>query len=222
VSRRPDQFYGFAFVHADRDRGRIGDLVRVAVETYGFLGIKIHRYDARISREVCEVARAYRVPVLYDPMGEVAVAELLANEYPDVNFILAHLGSFSDDWRAQLALIDLVTRHPNIYTDTSGVRRFDLLEQVVERAGPQKVLFGSDGPWLHPGVEMTKVLALGLDREAQALILGGNLLRLICRDASSSGRTGIRRLSEALPAAPAPAAAEPNQVRDPWSGELPG
>ena len=54
--------------------------MRVAVETYGFLGIKIHRYDARISREVCEVARAYRVPVLYDPMGEVAVAELLAND----------------------------------------------------------------------------------------------------------------------------------------------
>ena len=86
-----------------------------------------------------------------------------------MNFILAHLGSFSDDWRAQLALIDLVTRHPNIYTDTSGVRRFDLLEQAVRRAGPEKVLFGSDGPWLHPGVEMTKVLALGLDREDQAL-----------------------------------------------------
>jgi hypothetical protein len=62
VSSRPDRFYGFAFVHADRDRGRIGDLVRIAVETYGFLGIKIHRYDALISIEVCE-ARTYQVPV---------------------------------------------------------------------------------------------------------------------------------------------------------------
>ena len=48
-------------------------------------------------------------------------------------------------------LIDHLERHPNVFTDTSGVRRFDLLEQAVERAGPEKVIFGSDGPWLHPG-----------------------------------------------------------------------
>ena len=30
-----------------------------------------------------------------------------------------------------------------------------------ERAGPRKVLFGSDGPWLHPGVELAKIEALG-------------------------------------------------------------
>ena len=62
-------------------------------------------------------------------MGEVSVVELLATEYPDVNFIIPHLGSFADDWRAQLALIDHLVRHPNIYTDTAGVRRFDLFEQ---------------------------------------------------------------------------------------------
>jgi predicted TIM-barrel fold metal-dependent hydrolase len=69
--------------------------------------------------------------VIYDVMGEVSVCELLAEEYADVNFIIPHLGSFADDWRAQLALIDHLARHPNIYTDTSGARRFDLLEQVV-------------------------------------------------------------------------------------------
>jgi predicted TIM-barrel fold metal-dependent hydrolase len=221
VASRPDRFYGFAFVHAERDRGRIRQLVQVAVEDYGFVGIKIHRYDSRISREVCEAARAFQLPVLYDPMGEVAIAELLAHEYPDVNFILAHLGSFSDDWRAQLALIDLLGRHPNIYTDTSGVRRFDLLEQAVMRAGANKVLFGSDGPFLHPGVEMTKVLALDVNAEARSLILGGNLLRLISRSKPSSAAIGARQRSrQDLP--PFVGAAATNEFRDPWSGELPG
>ena len=50
----------FAFVNAERDRGRIASLVREAVEDYGFLGIKVHRYDARISREVCEAGRRFR------------------------------------------------------------------------------------------------------------------------------------------------------------------
>jgi predicted TIM-barrel fold metal-dependent hydrolase len=72
-----------------------------------------------------------------------------------------------------------LARHPNIYTDTSGVRRFDLLEQAVRRAGAKKILFGSDGPWLHPGVELSKVKALGLSAADENLILGGNFLRLI-------------------------------------------
>lgn len=178
VASHPDRYYGFAFVHAERDRGRLFAMVKVAVERYGFVGIKLHRHDARITREVCETARAYRLPVLYDPMGEVSVAELLATEYPDVNFIFAHLGSFSDDWRAQQAFIDPLSRHPNLYTDTAGIRRFDLLEQAVQRAGPAKVLFGSDGPWLHPGVELAKVAALELGAADRALVLGGNFLRL--------------------------------------------
>ncbi|MES2256935.1 MAG: amidohydrolase family protein [Pseudomonadota bacterium] len=182
VAARPERFYGFAFVHAQRDRGRIGEMVRIAVEQYGFVGIKLHRHDARISGEVCDTARIFGLPVLYDPTGEVAVAELLAAQYPDVNFILPHLGSFADDWAAQLALIDHLVRHKNIYTDSSGVRRFDLLQQAVRRAGAHKVLFGSDGPWLHPGLELQKIRLLHLPERDERLILGENFLRLIRRD----------------------------------------
>jgi hypothetical protein len=179
VLRHPERFLGFAFVHALRDRGRVLQMVTEAVERYGMCGIKVHRHDAPISREICEVARALSLPVLYDVMGEVWVAELLAHEYPDVAFVIPHLGSFSDDWKAQLALVDHLVRHPNIYTDTSGIRRFDLLQKAVERAGARKVLFGSDGPWLHPGVELAKVRLLGLTPDAEERILGTNLLDLV-------------------------------------------
>ena len=179
VASRPNRFWGFAFVHAERDRGRIEALVGEAVGRYGFRGIKVHRYDARITREICEVARRYSLPVLYDVMGEVSAAELLATQYPDVNFIIPHLGSFADDWRAQLAFLGPLARHPNIYTDTSGVRRFDLLEQAVRQAGPGKILFGSDGPWLHPAVELAKVRALEISPAETQEVLSSNLLRLI-------------------------------------------
>jgi predicted TIM-barrel fold metal-dependent hydrolase len=182
--------------------------VKVAVERYGFVGIKVHRYDARITREVCEVARAFRLPVLYDVMGEISVAELLAEEYPDVPFIIPHLGSFGDDWRAQLGLIDHLVRHPNIYADTAGVRRFDLLEQAVRRAGAQKILFGSDGPWLHPAVELHKIRQLELKPSDEALILGGNFLRLI---------SGARRRSLAQAIVPLGAPPPGGDIRDPWT-----
>ena len=78
-------------------------------------------------------------------------------------------------------MIDHLVRHPNIHADTPGVRRFDLLEQAVQRAGARKMLFGSDGPWLHPAVELAKVRLLGLPPADEALITGGNFLRLIGR-----------------------------------------
>lgn len=211
VAGRPARFYGFAFVDPVRDRGRVGTLVARAARDFGFVGIKLHRHDARISREICATARAPRMPVLYDVMGEVSVCELLAQEYPDVNFIVPHLGSFSDDWRAQLALIDHLARHPNIFTDTAGVRRFDLLEQAVQRAGPHKILFGSDGPWLHPGVELEKVRALNLAPREEALILGGNFLRLIAR----------AKTRAAVPPRVRGAPRQDRPYRDPWLSGTP-
>ena len=201
VRSRPDRFFGFAFVHPQRDRGRVRAMVEEAVTDYGFLGIKVHRHDAPITREVCESARQFSLPVIYDVVGEVSVVELLAEQYPDVSFIIPHLGSFADDWRAQLALIDHLERHRNIYADTSGVRRFDLLEQAVKRAGAKKVLFGSDGPWLHPAVELAKVRALRLPAAEEDLISGQNLLRLISR-ARAPRIPATPNESEPLPAAP--------------------
>jgi len=181
VRSRPDRFYGFAFIHAERDRGRVAAMVEEAVNEHDFVGIKVHRHDAPITREICESAKAFSLPVLYDVVGEVSTVELLAQEYPNVTFLIPHLGSFADDWSAQFALTDHLIRHGNVYADTSGVRRFDLLERAVKRAGAHKILFGSDGPWLHPAVELAKVKALNLSPSDERLILGENFLRLISR-----------------------------------------
>jgi uncharacterized protein len=178
VASNRERFYGFAFVNAQSDKGRIFEMVRTAIEQYGFVGIKAHRHDARLTREVCEAAKSFEIPILYDVMGEITPIELLATEYPTVNFIIPHLGSFADDWRAQLSFIPMLERHANIYTDTSGVKRFDLLEMAAERAGAHKILFGTDGPWLHPNVELEKIFALQLPTAETQLILANNFLRL--------------------------------------------
>jgi uncharacterized protein len=178
VAASRGRLYGFAFIHPVRDAGRVLALVREAVEAHDFRGIKVHRLDARITREICDVARQFGVPVLYDVVGEVETVELLAGEYPDVAFIIPHLGSFADEWRAQVAMIGLLMRHGNVHADTSAVRRFDLLQEAARRR-PRQVLFRSDGPWLHPGVELEKVRLLGLRATDERRVLGANALRLI-------------------------------------------
>ena len=104
---------------------------------------------------------------------------MLAPQYPDVNFIIAHLGSNTDDFRAHQQVAYQLARYPNVFTETSGVRQYDYIVEAIKRAGPRKILFGSDGPWLHPGVEIQKIRLLGLPPEKEALILGGNISRLL-------------------------------------------
>ena len=110
-------------------------MVKRAVTEWKFRGIKVHGFDAMLTREVCDAARAFRVPVLVDVVGQAAVVDMFAPQYPDVNFIVPHLGSFADDWKAQQQAVDQLARYPNVYTDTSGIRRFDYIVQAVKRAG---------------------------------------------------------------------------------------
>jgi predicted TIM-barrel fold metal-dependent hydrolase len=183
IGQHPKRLVGFAFVHAKRDAGRIFEMVGRAFKEWRCRGIKVHGFDAMPTREVCEAARKFRLPMLVDVVSRPEVVDMLAPQYPDVNFIIPHLGSFTDDWKAHQQVIYQLARYPNVYADTSAVRQFDYLVQAIRRAGPRKLLFGSDGPWTHPGLELHKIRLLGLPPDQQAMILGGNALRLLRRQA---------------------------------------
>jgi predicted TIM-barrel fold metal-dependent hydrolase len=192
VARSPDRLIGFAFVHPKRDAGRIFRMVQHAVTHWNFRGIKVHAFDSTPTREVCEAAQTFGLPLLVDIAGKTQVVDLFAPEYPKVNFIIPHLGSFMDDWGAHARVIEQMIRYPNVYADTSAVRRFDYLVEAVRRAGAHKLLFGSDGPWLHPGVELHKIKLLGLPAAETALIASGNLLRLIRNAGKRVPRTSAK------------------------------
>lgn len=181
VARHPNRLIGFTSLHATRDAGCVRELVKQAVTQWGLRGLKVYGYDALPTREVCEAVREFCIPMLLEVVGRAYVIDLLAPQFRDINFIIPHLGSFIDDWRAQQQVVDQLVRHPNVYANTAGVRRFDYLVQAVKRAGARKLIFGSDGPWLHPGVELAKIRALGLSLADERLVLGGNILRLINR-----------------------------------------
>ena len=183
VARWRPRLIGFAMVNAKSDAGRIREMVREAVTRHGCRGLKVHGHEAMPTREVCEAAREFNLPIIVDVAGKAHVIDMFASEYPQVRFVIAHLGSFADDWRAHERVIEQMVRYPNVMADTSGVRRFDYLVRAVARAGPRRVIFGSDGPWLHPGLELQKIRLLGLSRRDEALVLGGNARRLLSASA---------------------------------------
>jgi uncharacterized protein len=191
VARWPQRLIGFAAINPKRDAGHAERMVGRAVEIHGFRGLKVHAIDSLPTREVCDAARRWGLPLLVDVVRQTAAVEMLADQYPDLNFIIPHLGGFADDWMVHLQIVDQMCRRPNVYADTSGVRYFDALVEAVRRAGPEKLIFGSDGPGLHPGLELHKVRLLHLPSPAQAMVTGGNIGRLLGPNAPPS--TGHRR-----------------------------
>jgi len=176
VQRYKGKLIGFAKHDAKTEVGRIRKLLTREVRDLGLKGLKLHGVP---STEMLDAAAELRIPILFHP-SHVDDCHEAVRAYPQVNFILAHLGSFaSRDWREHLRAIEAANKYPNLYLDTSSVVFVDYLEKAVRELPAEKLVFGSDGPLVDARVELYKIRLLKLPPEKERLVLGGNILRLL-------------------------------------------
>jgi uncharacterized protein len=174
--RYPDKFIGLAKHDPQTEAGRIAEMLRREVKTLGLRGLKLHRLP---TREVMDVVRELGIPILYHP-EKVANFHMVAAEYPDVPLIMAHLGNFgSQIWTEHVEAIEVAKRYRNVYLETSSVVFFKFLRMAADEVGPDRLIFGSDGPELDSRVELYKVKLLKLAPAAEAKVVGGNIARLL-------------------------------------------
>jgi len=179
----PDRLIGFAHVNPEEGDLTVEELGR-AVKGLNFKGVKVHFGEFAFSKEIFlpvmdEIARL-KVPCLIDCKEQYAVMGELADAYPEAKIIIAHLGSHNNEKLVD-RFIGLAKRKENVFLDSSWSDVPWKIGDAVTIAGAEKVLFGSDGPLLHPLIELTKVKVLKLKRREEELILGGNILNLLPR-----------------------------------------
>ncbi len=175
-ARYPGKFIGFAKHDPQTERGRIPKLLENEVRNRGLRGLKLHRLP---TRDVLDAVADLRIPILYHP-EKVANFHLIAGEYPRVPMIMAHLGNFgSRQWSEHMEAIEVARRYPNVYLETSSVLFFKFLEMAARELGPEKLIFGSDGPELDSRVELHKIRLLKLPPAGEAKVLGGNIAKLL-------------------------------------------
>lgn len=119
-----------------------------------------------------------KVPCLIDCKGEYDVMEELVEAYPEVKFIIAHLGSHNNEKLVD-KFIGLAKRSENVFLDSSWSDVPWKIHDAIKIAGADKVVFGSDGPLIHPLIELTKIKVLKLNEEEEELVLWKNIARLI-------------------------------------------
>jgi predicted TIM-barrel fold metal-dependent hydrolase len=102
--------------------------------------------------------------------------EELAVSFPEAKIIIGHMGHGNVVYIN--ASIDIAKRNPNVYLETSGMPMHTKIREAYERVGETRVLFGTDVPFHHPLVEITKVRVSGLPDDAVERVLNANGRRL--------------------------------------------
>lgn len=108
-------------------------------------------------------------PILLDPV---------AAAFPNLNIVMAHFG-----WPWHLEAIAIALHKSNVYLDISGwAPRYIPAEVVSEMKGRlvERVLWGSDYPFIHPTRSLDELGSLGLGEAYSKIVLGNaqELLRL--------------------------------------------
>lgn len=96
----------------------------------------------------------------------------------DIPTILAHFGGYPLATDLMNDAIDLLDDHERLYLDTAAVRDRAPLERAL-REHPDRVLFGSGTPTVHPNVAVMEILTLDVPEDAMRRAFTKNPSRVI-------------------------------------------
>ena len=148
VHRHPGRFLGWVFVNP---RGRLDPLeeLRKYRDEPGFVGVKAHPFWHHfapvellpVARELADLGKPLLIHCGFGLEGDY---ESLLARVPELKLVLAHTGfpGYSDTWRTVLPMA-------NVYLDLSQTSYVSekATRESVAYLGPDRLLFGTDGPY---------------------------------------------------------------------------
>lgn len=181
VRQNPDAFCGFAVANPWFGK-RAEQWLRAALDA-GLCGVyfksTVQGFPADDKRlnPLLEICRERAVPAYFHtgtpvhalPFGVLAQAR----RFPEVNFILGHMGAndYVGDAFAAVNISD------NVYLETS--LNLTTLIRSAAQLRPERVIFGSGSPRSNMAFELKKVFEAVPNEETRALLLHSNLERLL-------------------------------------------
>jgi uncharacterized protein len=180
----PGRLDAFARIHPWYGDESLALLDR-AIGELGFKGLKLHPVSTiahpsgedtlRLIRRAAE----HSAPTLFhcgdEPLATPFAIAQAAAACPEATIILGHMGGYFHVDEA----IEVAARFPNVVLETSAMPYPEKIRAAVERLGPERVLFASDGPACSPLIELEKVRLAGLDPVSERLVAGGNAERIL-------------------------------------------
>jgi predicted TIM-barrel fold metal-dependent hydrolase len=185
VGDHPGRFYGYRTINPNYADEALREVDRFAEEP-GFVGFKFHPsgHSYRLTGDryvpALEYANEHRLLVLthtwgsseYDRpglLGEVAA------KYPKATFLMGHAGY--GDWETA---ISVARERTNVYLELTAASRVSgIITRMVQEAGSDRIVFGTDLPWFDPHYGIGSVCFSRIEDEDRRNILYRNAQRLL-------------------------------------------
>jgi predicted TIM-barrel fold metal-dependent hydrolase len=103
----------------------------------------------------------------------------IAEKYNRLNVILAHLGGDSPELCIPAAREIGSKNLKNVYLGTESIREINYVRKVVEFAGYQRIIFGSDYNLCLPGVFIPNIEYLDISDSQKEMIFSGTIKSLL-------------------------------------------
>ena len=187
VQRFPQRFFGYVTPNPHYGEEAIRELER-GLDELGLQAIKLHpslhnyAVDAPICEPIWRFAEERKALVLIhtwvgDARCHPGLFGKLAKAYPHVRFLLGHSGGPIEGKQEAIAVAQ---EHENIYLEICTSLLFGSeVEEMVSKVGAERVVFGTDVPWLDPRFVLGKLAYSNLSDEQLRLILSENIRRLL-------------------------------------------
>lgn len=184
VKKHPDRFIGF-FTYNPHFPELMKSEIPKHFQNPGVRGIKIHQGTHSTTlknpsyRFIYDFANKYRLPIMIHTwsMETIKNIEEISAEYTNAIFIMGHFGAIPNNMRYAAGVIK---SRKNVYGDTTVSMMMEQnIEWLVEIAGENKVMYGTDMPFIDPRVCLGRILHADISEGAREKVLGRNIMNIL-------------------------------------------
>jgi predicted TIM-barrel fold metal-dependent hydrolase len=187
LRRHPERFFGYVTVNPNPPGQAVAELERWA----GFhrpplikLHPGLHKYPVHGEhyKPIWDYANQHEAVVLVhtwdsDPNCGPLLFPSIARAHPKARILLGHSGV---TWRGIMQAMEAAEAAPNLFLDLASSQHHRLiLEKCARRVGAERILFGSDMPFLEASMTLAHVLTAKISDAEKEKILRTNFSTLV-------------------------------------------
>jgi len=183
IKHYPEKFIGFGVINPNYASEIEGELERCRkLRMKGFkLYPEGHEYpaDGENYFPVFEFADTFGCLILSHGFEKPDFLNRIAKQYKNACFIIGH----GDDIYRQgdIGWKEVVRSRDNVYVSLTITYRYGEVERMVKEMGSEKILFGSDMPYMDGAFQLGSIIYAKISDEDKRRILGLNMKRILAR-----------------------------------------
>ena len=137
-------------------------------------------YDDQNYMAFYDWANQNEAVILFHTFGKMHLEPIMrvAKTYPRLRCLLAHSGITDES-----LYIEAAKKHQNIYLELANSQAwYGLIERLTAAVGAERILFGSDMPFLSPEQQLGRIIMARISDDDKRKILGLNAQKLFFRN----------------------------------------